>query len=209
MLRVGLTGGIATGKTTVGQMFADLGCHVIDSDQITHRLFEPGQEVHSAVVQAFGPAIVAADGSIDRKILGGIVFKDPDARAMLNSLVHPAIIRRQQEFLSEVARKDPRGIGIVSAALMVEIGTYKNYDKVVVVSCPPDEQRKRLKIRTGLPDDQVEARIRSQMPMEEKVKYADYVIDTSGDLANTRRQVEEVNSRLRESAANTSGTHRS
>ena len=209
MLRVGLTGGIATGKTTAGQMFVDLGCHVIDSDQITHRLFDPGQDVHSAVVQAFGPAIVAADGAIDRKILGAIVFRDPDARATLNSLVHPAIIRRQQEFLSEAAQKDPGGIGIVSAALMVEIGTYKNYDKVVVVSCPPDEQRKRLKIRTDLPDGQIEARIRAQMPMEEKVKYGDYVIDTSRDLANTCRQVEEINSRLREFAANTSGTRRS
>lgn len=209
MLRVGLTGGIATGKTTVGQMFVELGCHLIDSDQITHKLFEPGQEVHAAVVRAFGPAIVAADGTIDRKILGDIVFKDSTARAKLNILVHPAIIRRQQEFLSEVAQKDPLGIGMVSAALMVEIGTYKNYDRVVVVSCQPDEQRKRLKARSGLSHEQIEARILAQMPMEEKVKYGDFVIDTSGDLAATRRQVEQVNSKLRESAANTSGTRRS
>ena len=209
MLRVGLTGGIATGKTTVGLMFVNLGCHLIDSDQITHHLFEPGQEVHSAVVQAFGPNIVAADGTIDRKILGDIVFKDPAAREKLNGLVHPAVIRRQQEFLGEVAQKDPQGVGIVSAALMVEIGTYKNYDKVVVVSCPPDEQRKRLKIRSGLSDEQIEARIRAQMPMEEKVKCGDFVIDTSENLAATRRQVEQVNSKLREFAANTSGTRRS
>ena len=209
MLRVGLTGGIAAGKTTVGQMFVELGCHLIDSDQITHRLFDPGQEVHDAVARAFGPAVVASDGTIARKILGDIVFKDPAAREKLNSLVHPAIIRRQQEFLREVEAKDPQGIGMVSAALMVEVGTYKNYDKVVVVSCSPEEQKMRLKRRSGLSDEQVEARIRSQMPMEEKASYGDYVIDTSGDLAATRRQVEEINSRLRESAANTSGTHRS
>ena len=203
MLRVGLTGGIATGKTTVGRMFVDLGCHLIDSDDITHHLFEPGQEVHDAVISAFGTHVIAPGGAIDRKILGNIVFNNPEARAKLNSLVHPAIIRRQQEFLREVAAKDPKGIGIVSAALMVEIGTYKNYDKVVVVSCSPAEQRRRLKARTGLSDDQVEARIRAQMPMEEKVKYGDYVIDTSGDLGATRGQVEKINSRLRESAANT------
>ena len=203
MLRVGLTGGIATGKTTVGQMFIDLGCHLIDSDEIAHKLFEPGQDVHSAVIKAFGPHIVAADGTIDRKILGDIVFNDSAARAKLNILVHPAIIRRQQEFLTNIARTDPKGIGIVSAALMVEIGTYKNYDKVIVLSCPPDVQRMRLKSRSALSDEQIEARIAAQMPVEEKVKRGDFVIDTSTDLATTRRQVEMTNSKLREFAANT------
>ena len=203
MLRVGLTGGIATGKTTVGQMFIDLGCHLIDSDEIAHKLFEPGQDVHSAVIKAFGPHIVASDGTIDRKILGDIVFNDSAARAKLNILVHPAIIRRQQEFLTNIARTDPKGIGIVSAALMVEIGTYKNYDKVIVLSCPPDVQRMKLKSRSALSDEQIEARIAAQMPVEEKVKRADFVIDTSTDLATTRRQVEMTNSKLREFAANT------
>jgi dephospho-CoA kinase len=203
MLRVGLTGGIATGKTTVGQMFIDLGCHLIDSDEIAHKLFEPGQDVHSAVIKAFGPTIVRADGTIDRQILGEIVFKDSAARARLNILVHPAIIRLQQEFLNNVKRMDPKGIGIVSAALMVEIGTYKNYDKVIVLSCPPEVQRQRLKSRSGLSDEQIEARIAAQMPIAEKVKVGDFVIDTSSDLATTRRQVEAVNSKLRELAANT------
>jgi dephospho-CoA kinase len=203
MLRLGLTGGIATGKTTVGQMFIELGCHLIDSDEIAHQLFEPGQDVHAAVIQAFGSRIVAADGTIDRKILGDIVFKDSAARAKLNMLVHPAIIQRQREFLADVARTDPKGIGIVSAALMVEIGTYKNYDKVIVLSCPPDLQRMRLKSRSGLSDAEIEARIAAQMPVEEKVKHGDFVIDTSTDLATTRRQVEMINSKLRELAANT------
>ena len=203
MLRVGLTGGIATGKTTVGQMFIELGCHLIDSDEIAHKLFDPGQDVHSAVIKAFGPRIVAADGTIDRKILGDIVFKDSAARSKLNTLVHPAIIHRQQEFLASVARTDPKGVGIVSAALMVEIGTYKNYDKVIVLSCPPDVQRMRLKSRSGLSDEQIEARIAAQMPVEEKVKHGDFVIDTSSDLATTRRQVELINSKLRELAAST------
>jgi dephospho-CoA kinase len=184
-------------------MFIELGCHLIDSDEIAHKLFDPGQDVHSAVIKAFGPRIVAADGTIDRKILGDIVFKDPAARSKLNSLVHPAIIHRQQEFLASVARTDPKGVGIVSAALMVEIGTYKNYDKVIVLSCPPDVQRMRLKSRSGLSDEQIEARIAAQMPVEEKVKHGDFVIDTSSDLAATRRQVERINSKLRELAAST------
>jgi dephospho-CoA kinase len=203
MLRVGLTGGIATGKTTVGEMFVQLGCHLIDSDEIAHQLFEPGQDIHDAVIKTFGQQIVAADGIIDRKILGEIVFKDSAARAKLNALVHPAIIRRQQEFLADIARTDPKGVGMVSAALMVEIGTYKNYDKVIVLSCPPDVQRARLKARSALSDEQIEQRVASQMPVEEKVKYGDFVIDTSTDLETTRRQIEAINSKLRELAANT------
>lgn len=210
MLRVGLTGGIATGKSTVGMMFVELGCHLIDSDRITHQLFEPGQAVHNAVVNEFGKRILAPDGTIDRRILGEIVFKeDPQARAKLNSLVHPAVIRRQQDWLKEMEEKDPGGIAIVDAALMIEVGTYKNYDKVIVVTCSPEVQKQRLLARSGLSEDQIDARIRSQMPMEEKVKYADFVIDSSGDRSDTRRQVEEVNSKLREPAASTSGKRRS
>lgn len=210
MLRVGLTGGIATGKSTVGRMFVELGCHLIDSDGITHRLFEPGQPVYNAVVQEFGKRILAIDGTIDRRILGGIVFKeDPDARFKLNKMVHPAVIQRQQEWLQEVEAGDPGGIAIVDATLMIEVGTYKNYEKVVVVTCSPEVQRQRLKERSGLSSDDIEARIRSQMPMSEKIKFADFVIENSGDLEATRRQVAEANSRLRELAAGTSDTRRS
>jgi dephospho-CoA kinase len=210
MLRVGLTGGIATGKSTVGMMFVELGCHLIDSDRITHQLFEPGQAVHTAVVNEFGKQILAPDGTIDRRILGDIVFKqDPQARSKLNSLVHPAVIQRQREWLNEMEANDPAGVAIVDASLMIEVGTYKNYDKLIVVTCSPEIQKKRLLARSGLSEDQIDARIRSQMPMEEKVKYADFVIDNSGDTANTRRQVEEVNSKLRELAASTSGKRRS
>jgi dephospho-CoA kinase len=209
MLRVGLTGGIATGKSTAGQMFVELGCHLIDSDRITHQLFEPGQNVHRAVVEQFGRRIVAPDGTIDRRVLGDIVFKDPEARLKLNSLVHPAVIQRQQEWLNEIQQKDPKGVAIVDAALMIEVGTYKNYDKVIVVTCTPEIQKRRLLERSGLSEDAINARIRSQMPMTEKVKYADFVIDSSGELADTRRQVTEITARLRESAANTSGKRHS
>jgi dephospho-CoA kinase len=197
MLRVGLTGGIATGKSTVGAMFVELGCHLIESDQITHQLFEPGQAVYAAVVKQFGNRILALDGTIDRRILGDIVFKDPQARARLNSMVHPAIIQRQQEWLQDMEAQDPHGIAIVDAALMIEVGTYKNYDKVIVVTCSPEMQRGRLRARSALSEDEIESRIRSQMPNEEKIKYADFVIDNSGSIQSTHVQVETVYRQLR------------
>jgi dephospho-CoA kinase len=197
MLRVGLTGGIATGKSTVGAMFVELGCHLIESDQITHQLFEPGQAVHAAVVKQFGNRILAPDGTIDRRILGDIVFKDPQVRAKLNGLVHPAIIQRQQEWLQEMEAQDPHGIAIVDAALMIEVGTYKNYNKVIVVTCSPEMQRERLRARSPLSAGEIESRIRSQMPAEEKIKYADFVIDNSGSIESTRVQVETVYQQLR------------
>ena len=208
MLRVGLTGGIATGKSAVGEMFVELGCHLIDSDTIAHQLYEPGQPIYDAVVQTFGKRVVASNGTIDRKILGEIVFNDPQARAKLNGLMHPAIVQRQQEWFKEIEAKDPGGIGIVGATLMIEAGNYRNFDKLIVVTCSTEEQKRRLRQRSNLSEEQIEARLRSQMPTEEKVKYADYVIDNSGDLEHTRRQVVEVNSRLREFAASTSGRRR-
>jgi len=209
MLRVGLTGGIGTGKSTVGMMFVELGCHLLDSDQVAHQLLEPGQAVHAAVVGEFGERILAADGTIDRHILGDIVFKEkPEARGRLNQLIHPAIIQRQQEWLKEAEVKDPTGVAIVDAALMIEVGTYKNYDRIIVVTCSSDVRKRRLRERSALTEDEIDARIRSQMPVEEKVKFADFVIDNSGDLADTRRQVREVNSKLQELASSTSDTRR-
>ena len=210
MLRVGLTGGISTGKSTVGRMFVELGCHLLDSDQITHELLEPGQAVHDDVVRDFGSRILRPDGTIDRRILGNIVFKeDPPSRERLNRLLHPAIVHRQQEWLTEMESADPNGIAIVDATLMIEIGTYKNYDQIIVVTCRPDIQKQRLMARSGLSEDQIEARIQSQMPLEEKVKFANFVVENSGDLTGTRRQVEEINSKLQEFAANTSGRRHS
>jgi len=196
MLKIGLTGGIASGKSTVSAMFKELGCYVLDSDAITRELFEPGTSVNAAVAQRFGPRVVAADGSIDRKILGEMVFGDPELRLALNSLVHPAIKQRQSEFLNRLEASDPRAIGIVEAALMVEVGTYSDYDRLIVVTCSPAVQRERLRARSALTNEQIESRIASQMPMEEKVKVADFVIDNSGDIEDTRRQVKKVQSQL-------------
>ena len=192
MLRVGLTGNIATGKSTVGAMFVELGCHLIDSDQISHQVYQPGTPVYQAILGEFGKAILAPDGTIDRRILGDIVFKARQARARLNDLVHPAIIQRQREWLKDVEAEDPQAIAIVDAALMIEVGTYKHYDKLIVVTSTPEVQAERLRARSGLSEEQIDARVRSQMPLEEKVKYADFVIDNSGSLESTRRQVKKV-----------------
>ena len=197
MLRVGLTGGMASGKSTVGRMLGELGCRVIDSDRITRQLFEAGSPVNAAVAEAFGPRVVASDGTIDRKILGELVFENTELRQKLNSIVHPAINQRQSEFLAQAAAEDSHAIGIVEAALIVEVGTYKNYDKVIVVTCSPKIQRERLRERSGLTPQQIETRIASQIPLEEKIKVADFVIDNSGDIGKTRQQVEEVYRQLR------------
>src|SRR5262245_3542349 len=200
MLRVGLTGGIASGKSTVSAMFEDLGCHVLDSDSVTRELFEPGTAVNAAVARQFGPRVVGEDGRINRKVLGEMVFNNPELRQTLNSLVHPAIKLRQSEFLDRIGASDPHAIGIIEAALMVEVGTYADYDKLIVVTCPPAVQRERLRARSGLTAAQIESRIASQMPMEEKTKVADFVIDNSGDIEDTRRQVMKVYEELRKRA---------
>jgi dephospho-CoA kinase len=197
MLKVGLTGGIASGKTTVGRMFGELGCRVIDSDLITRKLFQPGDPVNRAVAATFGPSVVAFDGSIDRRVLGELVFNKPELRQQLNDLVHPAIKQRQADWLARLQAEDSHAIGIVEAALMIEVGTYKEYDKLVVVKCSLEVQRKRLRERSGLSPQQIESRIASQMPMEEKIKVADFVIDNSGDPGTTRQQVQEAYRLLR------------
>jgi dephospho-CoA kinase len=205
MLRVGLTGGIGTGKSTVAKMFADLGCHVLDSDAITRELFQPGQPVNSLVGKAFGPSVMAKDGSIDRSALAELVFKDEGLRHRLNGIVHPAIIERQKEFLEAVAAKDPQGIGMVEAALMVEVGTYRNYDKLIVVVCTRQAQRRRLRERSGLTPEQIRSRIAAQMPLEEKAKFADFIVETSKSIEKTRQQVEEIHRELRALALTRSG----
>ena len=139
---------------------------------------------------------VEEDASINRRVLGEIVFKDAAARQLLNGIVHPAVIAKQKQWLDELKARDPNAIGIVEAALMIEVGTYKNYDKLIVVVCSPDEQRRRLRERSGLTEEQIEDRIRSQLSMEEKAKFAHYVIDNSGPLDETRSQVKRVHSLL-------------
>ena len=196
MLRVGLTGSIAVGKSFVASVFEELGAHVLDADQTAREVVMPGSLGLKAVVKAFGEEILNADGTLNRKQLGAVVFADESQRQRLNHILHPFIIARQDEILNEWEAKDPHGIGIVDAALMIESGGYKRFDKLIVVHCRPEVQLERLMLRDELSRDEALRRIESQMPQEEKQKFADYLIDTSDGFDLTRAQTENVYAHL-------------
>ncbi len=187
MLRVGLTGGIACGKTTVARMFAELGIPVLEADRVAHALLEPGQPAYAAVVAEFGPQVLRADGTVDRGRLGEIVFADRNRLERLNQLVHPGVREAIEHWFAEQAGRGAR-VALVEAALLVEAGYHHQLDRLIVVWCRPEQQRERLLAR-GLSPQQAEQRIAAQMPLEEKCRLADDVVDCSGSLEQTRRQV--------------------
>lgn len=201
MLRVGLTGNIACGKSLVARIFSELGAHTIDADAVAHQVMEPGRQAFRGVVQAFGSEILRPDGYIDRSSLARLVFSDEGRRLELNAIVHPAVREELERRMVALEERGGHGLIIVDAALMVESGSYRLYRRIVVVRCDTVVQIARLKARNGLTDDEARARILSQMPMDEKVKYADFVIDNSGSTSDTRRQVESVYARLVEEEA--------
>jgi dephospho-CoA kinase len=192
MLRVGLTGSIAVGKSFVASVFVELGCHVLDADQTAREVVLPGAPGLIAVAEAFGKEILNPDGTLNRKEMAAVVFADEDKRQRLNSILHPFIIARQDEILREWEAKDPTGIGIVDAALMIESGGYRRFDKLIVVHCRPEVQLERLMLRDNLSLDEAQRRINSQMSQEEKQKFADYLIDTSDGFELTREQTLKV-----------------
>jgi dephospho-CoA kinase len=197
MLRAGLTGSIAVGKSFVSSVFAELGCHVLDADQTAREAVAPESDGLRAIVAEFGSEVLRDDGALDRSKLGAIVFADETKRARLNALLHPLIISAQDEWLRRRADEDPRGIGIIDAALMIESGGYKRFDKLIVVHCRAELQLERLVKRDGLALAEAERRIAAQMPQEEKKKFADYLIDTSNGFDETRAQVAAVYENLK------------
>ena len=203
MLRVGLTGGLASGKTFVGEALASWGCCLIQADEIGHRVLAPGGEAYEGVVQEFGGEILAPDGSIDRSRLAAVVFHRPDRLARLNALVHPPVLRREDEIAAEFFAGNPDGIAVVEAAILIETGSYCRDDKLILAFCAPEQQIERALRREGAVEADIRARLQRQMPLEEKRKYADYVIDTSGTKEETLRQTRAVFDALRkvESAA--------
>jgi dephospho-CoA kinase len=196
MLRVGLTGGIATGKTTVAAILRELGCHLLDADKIAHRLIEPGAAAYEDVLREFGRGILTADGRVDRKKLGAIVFEDPARLGRLNAIVHPQVLETQDRELGGIERAEPHAIAVVEAALLIEAGYAPKLDYLVVTWCTPEQQLARLMRQDdtgisgrGLTLEQSRQRIAAQMPNEEKRRMADEVIDCSGSLEHTREQV--------------------
>ena len=196
MLRVGLTGSIGVGKSFVTSVFIELGCRVLDADQTAREVVMPGTAGLKALTEAFGEEILNSDGTLNRKHLGTLVFNDETQRQRLNHILHPFIIARQDEILNGWEAEDPSGIGIVDAALMIESGGYKRFDKLIVVHCRPEVQLERLMLRDKLSRDEALRRINSQMPQEEKQKYADYLIDTSDGFDLTRARTVEVYNQL-------------
>ena len=200
MIRVGLTGGIACGKSMVAKMFADLGAYVVQSDQIAHELYRKGEPVYAEVVKRFGSSIVKPNGEIDRAKLGAIAFGENRVEE-LNQIVHPAVIQHQSRWIFDVASKEPDAIAMIEAALIFEAGTNTRFEKMIVVTCAPEQKVARFAQRTGMDEAaaraEVERRSKAQWPDEEKVKRADYLIDNSGPLKETDAQVKKIFTDLR------------
>ena len=197
MLKIGLTGGIATGKSFVLSVLRELGCEVMDADQTAREVVEPGQPAFEEIFAHFGSEVVGADGRLDRPKLGAIVFNDPAQREKLNSIVHPKVFEAQARWMAEVEARNPQAVVIIDAALMIETGSYRRFDKVVVVYCEPELQLQRLMARNNMTQEEATARISSQMPSAEKLKFADFSINTSQGFEDTRLQTVALYEQLR------------
>jgi dephospho-CoA kinase len=196
VLRVGLTGGIASGKSHVARRLAQAGFHSLDLDQVAHAVMAPGGPAHAEVVEAFGPEVVAGDGSIDRKALGRIVFADSGARERLNRIVHPRV-RDEESRLASRLEQAPDAVLVVEAALLVESGIHLRFDRLLVAHCTPEEQARRIEARDGLDPAAAAARLRAQMAPSDKRRFAHAVVDTSGSLTETEARADEVARGLR------------
>lgn len=197
MLRVGLTGGLASGKTFVGRALADLGCYLIEADKLGHQVMLPGAEAYDAIVREFGPSILDAEGRISRRKLSGMVWDNPERLEKLNSLVHPPVREREESRMAEIARADPGAIVVVEAAILVETGRYKDFDRLIVVTCSSEQQMERALQRGSYNKEEILARLSHQLPLQQKLRVADYVIDTSGAKEATLEQVRRVYAALR------------
>jgi len=200
MLRYGLTGGIASGKSAVAAMLREMGFPVLDADPIGHKLLEPGQPEREEVLREFGAELAGADGRIDRAKLGAIVFADPDRLAKLNAILHPRVEQILLKQYEEWERSGVRDAGFVEAALLVESGFVNHLDGLIVAWCEPEQQLERLKAR-GMNEVDAKRRILAQLPLEEKLLRATYSIDCSGTMESTRVQVRALAAQLRKSSA--------
>jgi len=200
MLRVGLTGGIACGKSTVSGMLRDHDCQVLAADPLGHELLEPGQAAYEEVVREFGKEVLADSGKVDRKKLGAIVFADPAKRAKLNWILHPKILDVIRQWFKALDRPGGPEFAVLEAALIYEAAVNKELNRVVVCWCEPEQQLERLETR-GLTSEEARRRIAAQMPVEEKKRLADEVIDCSGSLEETERQVVQLIEKLKASSA--------
>jgi dephospho-CoA kinase len=192
MLIVGLTGGVASGKTAVSEVLKEEGAYIIDADQIARELVQPHRPAWNELVRTFGKEILQEDGSIDRKKLADRVFVDPNQRKLLNQILHPLITEEMDRRTREIGQKNPEAIVVIDAPLLIEVGYHRRADKVMVVVSTQAEQIERLKVRDGINSEEALRILSSQMPVEEKVKLADFVIRNEGSLAEVRERAKEV-----------------
>jgi dephospho-CoA kinase len=197
ILEVALTGGLATGKGFVGKVFQELGCFLLEADRLGHETLLPTGEAYAEVVELFGGEILGPGREIDRRRLGAIVFSEPARLAELNAIVHPAVERLRRERIREIARTNPSAIVVCEAAIYIETGAWRRFHKVVLTVCGREKQIERAMARSGWSREETEARMARQWSDEEKRKAADFVIDTSGTMEDSRRQTIEVYNRLR------------
>jgi dephospho-CoA kinase len=205
LLKLGLTGGIASGKSSVGEMFVKHGAHLIQADAVAHQLMQPGSPVYEEVVRRFGREILNPDETISRPKLAEAAFGSTGGASPrvkeLNEIVHPAVIEHENNWMEEIGRRDPNAIAIVEAALILESGAASRFDRLIVVTCHPEQRTQRFARRLGISEDtaraEVARRMAAQIPDEEKIKVADFVIDNSGSLDATEQQVQIVFAALR------------
>ena len=201
MKKIGLTGSIAVGKSFVCSVLRELGCQILDADLTAREVVAKGTPGLAEIVREFGEGVLSKDDDLDRKKLGSIVFNDKEKRQLLNSIVHPLVIEAQDKWIREAETKKPDGIAVIDAALMIESGGYKRFNKLIVVWCESAIQLKRLMERDNLSETDAKTRIAAQMPQDEKMRFADYLIDTSGGFETTRKQATEIVKQLRMSTA--------
>ena len=197
MLIVGLTGGVASGKTAVSQVLKEEGAYVIDADQIARELVQPHKPAWNELIRAFGKEILQEDGFIHRKKLADKVFADPKKRKLLNQILHPRIKEEMDRRTKEIGQKDPEAIVVIDAPLIVELGDHREMDKLIVVASTQTQQIERLKERDGIGPEEALRILSSQMPVEEKVNLADFVIRNEGSLEETKKRAKEVFKELR------------
>jgi dephospho-CoA kinase len=188
MLIAGLTGGMACGKSFVARALAELGAQIIEADDLGHEVLRPGGDAYQPVVAAFGPVVLDPAGNIDRSVLASRVFGNPAELERLNAIVHPAVRNLAQRRTAEVGERDPHAVVVYVAAILLESGAYHDVQKIIVVSCAREQQIERAMDRPGATEQDVLARLERQMPLDEKKKRADYIIDTSGTRDDTLRQ---------------------
>jgi dephospho-CoA kinase len=200
MLRVGLTGGIATGKSTVSELFVQCGAHLIDADVLAREAVAPGSPGLRAIVASFGPGMLCADGTLNRERLADIVFKDTGQRERLEAIIHPYVFAEEERRCREITAKDPPAVVLFDAALLIETGAYKTKDRVILVTADEPTQLARLMSRNNLTEAQARERIAAQMPLSEKIKVAHYVIDGTLPIEHLRRQVTRIYQLLKQLA---------